>query len=92
MKTEHTPGPWKTNALYSQVHSENGLQICEVSVNENSDKFKYEQWKANGLLIAAAPELLDALQLARNILHQKYNYTALEYFDNIIEKAKGKSQ
>lgn len=60
MKTQHTPGPWHTNNLYSKVLSEK-LEICEVSVNAQNENFDYEQWRANAKLIAAAPELLNLI-------------------------------
>jgi hypothetical protein len=60
MKTQHTPGPWHadTNVAgdYTQVKAHPNKFICEVDGRE-----KEYQNEANARLIAAAPELLEAL-------------------------------
>jgi hypothetical protein len=53
MTTQHTPGPWEQNGRYIES---NGMTICEM-FGENLD-----EREASARLIAAAPELLDALK------------------------------
>jgi hypothetical protein len=60
MTTKHTPGPWKTSCKAIQCESLNKygnwiLATCEREGNEEEDA-------ANLRLMAAAPDLLDALQ------------------------------
>ena len=75
MKTKHTPGPWKA------VNGDNDLsgyfiRILSISDAEIAPARAYgdnkEQRQANARLIAAAPELLAALQLVENC----NNYTS----------------
>jgi len=68
MTTEHTPGPWtfdtsgegKPCSIITSVHDEHGPDddVCEV-YGGNTDCEKTRE--ANARLIAAAPELLDAV-------------------------------
>lgn len=68
MKTKHTPGPWTVEG--SCVRSKNDRDwVCETSIRNLAGKFvgwtkKDEEViaPANARLIAAAPELLDALK------------------------------
>ncbi len=57
-----TKGPWSVSANTS-VDSELGGFICEAY----GDSTSFEQDQANAKLIAAAPELLDALQQSMKI-------------------------
>jgi hypothetical protein len=68
MSTAHTPGPWVVNDLYAETEirgpQNSGAMICVmtpwgISADEPSPQ------RANARLIAAAPELLAALMLAR---------------------------
>jgi hypothetical protein len=70
-----TPGPWGFDAEVGTVEHESGMLICTLSTSdgfpcltEDEDKSEEEvraevdaECKANGHLIAAAPELLEAL-------------------------------
>jgi hypothetical protein len=61
MSTQHTPGPWgygedSDNEWYFEAMSNQGVQLGWVCPNEESTQ------EANARLIAAAPDLLDALQ------------------------------
>lgn len=69
----HTPGPWiyeyspytsqdDTEILAFEVHGEE--KVCDT--NENRP---LEEQEANAQLIAAAPELFDALSYFFNIMH-----------------------
>lgn len=99
MKSEHTPGPWETNTLYSKVITPT-KEICDVSVNANEEGFTYDEWRANARLIAAAPDLLEALEgfeKAFEISNERYVdwvptselIDAFHHALNIINKAKG---
>jgi len=91
MKTTHTPGPWATNQLYSKVLADD-KEICEVGVNSHVEEFNYEEYKANAKLIAAAPELLEALQnLVEKCLHTdgySQKVDELYHAQQAIQKAK----
>ena len=63
-KTKHTPGPWRTkregfSTVYVEARIDGGL-IQEVAACGPTEA-GLEQQEANARLIAAAPELLDAL-------------------------------
>ena len=61
--TTHTPGPWEPNsgtASKRYVLSGAGYVIAEVPLDRN---YKH-QAEANARLIAAAPDLLEALEMA----------------------------
>jgi hypothetical protein len=66
MTTKHTPGPWEIDGEYVQQVGQTGLAICDVM---NMDVGGDKGWhsgpvtQANKNLIAAAPELLETLQL-----------------------------
>lgn len=58
MNTKHTPGPWLTDEMmpgdqYRYVFAAKGPIVCRVSA--------FAAGEANARLIAAAPDLLDAL-------------------------------
>ena len=63
--SEHTPGPW---IVYPET---NGSEICAVDMKPGLpiragiakvDTFNYGEWIGNARLIAAAPDLLEALE------------------------------
>lgn len=65
---KHTPGPWRhegsevwaTRAMRINNISAGTPMIATVCKHEDAEQFDYD---ANARLIAAAPELLEALQL-----------------------------
>ncbi len=72
MSTQHTPGPWigagpsfgdplpryTTSIMTEWEHEDDGfIEICEFPFHHHDDENE-----ANARLIAAAPELLEALQ------------------------------
>ena len=62
--TQHTPGPWVTDRnQHGECHvmDEFGIAIADMAVDYSSIK-KIEEHEANARLIAAAPELLEALK------------------------------
>jgi len=60
---KHTPGPWKKVSGF--LIGSNGKEVvaASVGIGLGSDSGNGER-EANGRLIAAAPELLESLQLA----------------------------
>jgi hypothetical protein len=50
---KHTPGPWRISADGNDVENDEGAGVCALYADETAD--------ANAALIAAAPELLEAL-------------------------------
>ena len=63
MKAKHTPGPWHIYPDYAEsyIESGTGYEVCQVMTNHPKNA---DTQAANARLIAAAPELLDALQAA----------------------------
>lgn len=66
METKFTPGPWRIRktSVYDAVYTDDDILIAFVGIREN------EEAQANNALIAAAPELYEALQLLINALHK----------------------
>ena len=56
--TTYTPGPWTCNANYSSQH----YMVWDANGNYHEMRDKVAEMDANARLIAAAPELLEALQ------------------------------
>lgn len=107
--SKHTPAPWVTcntaniftklgapNAEGTNAPSNDGWMIADCDMGSLS----LAEVRANTLLIAAAPDLLDALQIARNYVEAVYlntpnpkkarNYSqCLEIIDAAINKATG---
>lgn len=90
MTQKHTPGPWKiTEDDYGHEHWFGGAgegQICVNGwVNGGCKKYpsKWRKLQANARLIAAAPELLEALkdllETFEAEIHCEYNGTSMLY-------------
>lgn len=99
MKTQHTPGPWEVDCA-AQPIIVNGppegvadqiavVYDCECPPAGAHGAYQYglERAAANARLIAAAPELLAALE--RMVECYKLNPTVWEEARAAIEKAKG---
>lgn len=90
MSTQHTPGPWvaiaRTNAYIDieapEEHGYSAKNIASVSINNH---------KANAHLIAAAPDLLEALYAAGDLLYRMgmQSSDAYQKIDAAIAKATG---
>ena len=72
MKQKHTPGPWSING--NKIDG-NGYHIVSVNSHRTSEG------EANARLIAAAPELLEALIL---ICDRDWAYAGMEEMKIII--------
>lgn len=68
--SKHTPGPWKVEHRgykYIVSKSSDGYITRDVCRMDGSTMAAFAQ-EANARLIASAPDLLDALKLARSII------------------------
>ena len=71
--SEYTEGPWKTEILggYKWIYASETpgqIGICKLPIPEGD----LAEHKANAQLIATAPELLEALEIAREAMTNKY--------------------
>ncbi len=83
--SEHTPGPWAvveetfgydttgTGQATTKIRAEDGSLICQVAAGMNRHNPGKRDKEANARLIAAAPELLEALVLAAERCHNSDN-------------------
>jgi hypothetical protein len=80
--SKHTPGPWT---------AEHGSDDYFYVATEDGVSFPRDEQKANAHLIAAAPEMLEALKLVRESgLADEYGASAVEDAINAaIKKATG---
>lgn len=94
--SKHTPGPWRE--LVTRIDDANGYQICHLDLHGKSEAER----DANRRLIAAAPDLLEALKEAepmldamlKNItryLPEYRNMPALAQARAAIKKAEGQA-
>lgn len=81
---QYTPTPWKKEGSYlyagGGLRAENAKQIAMVNSNNS-------QSKANGALLLASPDLLEALQRAHTCIKHARNWrknTDPDYTDNGI--------
>lgn len=75
MSAKHTPGPWDASGLIVYDTCMDGVASVHTA--------------ADAILIAAAPEMLDALRYARRFLNAQDHDTS--YIDGVIAKAEGRS-
>ncbi len=65
--SEHTPGPWACDMRMAKVYSlPTNLMVASISIPNNATC--QDAWPADARLIAAAPELLDALKAINDLL------------------------
>lgn len=101
-KTKHTPGPWhydwtsKTNGYITGFHV--GRQIAPMDemgciehlITIPNDRPTEEEAEANARLIAAAPELLEALEELQGY-ELPVSQACLDRINAAIAKARGES-
>ena len=73
MKTQHTPGPWKEDK-YGCVIDAGGRVVCNEFCTTS---IPLAESLANARLIAAAPELLEALENLLRNAYDKARYIAM---------------
>lgn len=102
MSERHTPGPWNNyqgDDIYC-VYAESGKKICSIEPVDivGWNAVHREEADANEALIAAAPELLEALELVNDCLVKcltggevsaKLAGKAIQQAALVIEKARG---
>ena len=82
MSSKHTPGPWTPDrdpriGMEWNIHilDQRGHAICFMA---HSDGASNERDEANAVLVAAAPDLLEALKQIEPILTRMYGPQAAE--------------
>ena len=89
MNSKHTPGPWTATSEAIVIASDG--YICKVAVHGKGDA----EGEANVRLIAAAPDLLAALEELLSVARQPSYYTQAEWLTKhpvaraAVNKAKG---
>lgn len=94
--TKHTPGPWNfdgaINGLVDGGPDGKIIAIVYPCYHHNASEMK-----ANAYLVAAAPELLEALEFATRMYQENFEnmpfcwQTVQNFIDDAINKAKGLS-
>lgn len=77
MTTQHTPGPWlmvKIHSGHYRIRFRDPDTLATVATLD-SGVLPAEQMKANAMLIAAAPALLDALIRIHEAMHSVPEYS-----------------
>lgn len=99
--SKHTPGPWKVAGGYGWEETKVCYHIVDPKKgwvaqlwNKYEEDFKScEESKANAQLIAAAPEMLEALEKVKEYIEHSMNYGILagvpEFVESAIKKARG---
>ena len=105
MNTKHTPGPWYNSTANPHAVNKDGKGLAiGIATTHGTDDANYsdffpstEEAKANARLIAAAPELLEALVVALMDLEQAQAETHIDFRGSIdavraaIAKATGET-
>lgn len=92
MTTTHTPGPWT-----AMPHKPRGPDAKRFQVRGPDDagptaRFVCENARlADARLIAAAPELLEALERLVDYVFLNKDYDAVSYAEYVIAKAEGRA-
>lgn len=90
--SKHTPGPWIQVGAWVEVEDDNIPDICSCNPESISQGHLQWDWKtieANARLIAAAPDMLDALKICESVLRIKGYKNAAEIACAAIYKATG---
>ena len=83
MKSQFTPGPWRTTGL--NVRAGDAL-ICYATNHWADEETPESERQANADLIASAPELLSALE---RLVHPMADDDDLDHAREVIRKARG---
>lgn len=93
MNTKHTPGPWRqSTANPNSVNKDGEKGAIGIATAHGTDDSNYaaffpstDEARANALLIAAAPELLEALMDARPKVASAAAADAIKWTSDIIK-------
>jgi hypothetical protein len=95
MSAKHTPGPWIAVGYQVEIASETVADICTTNAHLFGQPGLHDDARAmaNARLIAAAPEMLEMLEVARDSLEVS-NYEGeeddvLAAIASVIARAKG---
>jgi hypothetical protein len=87
-ESKHTPGPWHCKTVpIGRIWIQDSTTYAVAHVAKSR-----KESEANAHLIAAAPELLEACEMARDVISgaaQPDEHEALAILDALIAKAKG---
>lgn len=96
--SKHTPGPWRATSG-GRVIAQDGewrLQVCKVGAFDDPEMLRHSKsrWEADARLIAAAPELLAALDYALAVADEglRLGPEWREKTRAVIVKAKGETE
>lgn len=68
MENKHTPGPWQVTSLNLNTIITNPNESGRICTMNERSSYNDEERQANAKLIAAAPQLLEALKLVKTVL------------------------
>jgi len=73
--SKHTPGPWQADAQFITAPDPKGkhfdIYIAEIVEEDSEGRLAPQRQRlANALLIGAAPEMFDALELCEEVLSE----------------------
>lgn len=91
MNAKHTPGPWETS-VFQSCGEVDAWDVCAAGGGDMLADLKGNpNGEADANLMAAAPDLLAALELARARLyrHAMENKEAIDAADAALTKARG---
>ncbi len=80
----HTPGPWETQIKREHKYGQNHIVAngnLVASVDSAISPKEREEWHANAHLIAAAPDLLEALKKWEEFMENNYSPKDLSFWD-----------
>ena len=88
MTQAHTPGPWEFTGNF--IETESGQEICQLF---DKHEWDFKNKEANGPLLAASPDLLEALESLVKKCLKNDGYIQNELFkaQEAIKKAKGET-
>ena len=93
--TKHTPGPWHRSPTRMgdayDIDATDNTNVCIVH-GAYANGAGYDQHGPNAALIAAAPEMLEALEMARAELRYSISEQSFEATMNTIEAALSKAR
>lgn len=93
-KIIHTPGPWVIHGNFTEIHPHDDSDGNQVIADIDPD-CEMDSREANARLIAAAPDLLAALEFALHLIETTGDFADFEVGKvideaiNAIAKAKG---
>jgi len=87
--SQHTPGPWSvigSGAGQTQVCGRRNGQICEIAsyLYDETNEPELDELEANARLIAAAPELLEALKELQSQIQQHFKLDVKKHFSLML--------